>query len=395
MPIKGNSTVLEPNENVSWAIGPVRRIIRASYEGLAARPVAAGATTWKGNGVPHELTANPHLPFERHRRRHPRPAGAQRPAAAVSGSHAGMGCRIPRGNTPSRPPRGADELIEVPRGWLKSPREVWRLRRRLRAAGFTTSIDLQGLTKSGIAARLAGAPQRIGFGDEKGRELSRWFINTPIITTAPHIIDANLELLRPLGIDQAAAEFNLPEREPDRQTAEAIIGNAGFGRGFAVVNPGAGWPSKLWPAQRYARVAQHLGRAWSVPTLVVWAGDQERAWADEIARGSAGYARVAPPTSLTQLAAITRRARLFIGSDTGPLHLAAAVGTTCIGLYGPMPSERNGPYGLQHIAIQPCRFEGTSRERRKPPAALMEAITVEMVCDACDCIVARGAADVA
>lgn len=288
-----------------------------------------------------------------------------------------------------------NELIELPRGWLKSPREVWQLRRRLRACGFTTSIDMQGLTKSGIAARLAGAPQRIGFGDEKGRELSRWFINTPVITTAPHIIDANLELLRPLGIEHAVAEFNLPEREPDRQTAEAIIGNAGCGRGFAVVNPGAGWPSKLWPAQRYARVAQHLGRAWNVPTLVVWAGDQEHAWADEIARGSAGYAQVAPPTSLTQLAAIARRARLFIGSDTGPLHLAAAVGTTCIGLYGPMPSERNGPYGPQHIAIQPCRFEGTSRERRSAPAALMEAITVEMVCDACDCIVARGVADVA
>jgi lipopolysaccharide heptosyltransferase I len=285
-----------------------------------------------------------------------------------------------------------DELIEVPRGWLKSPREVWRLRRRLRSLRFTTSIDLQGLAKSALAARLAGAPERIGFGDEKGRELSRWLINTPVIASAPHIIDANLQLLRPLGIESPAAEFNLPERSPDRQAAETIIQEAQVAGGFAIVNPGAGWPSKLWPAARYAAVAAHLGRVWSLPTIVVWAGSQERAWADQIAEESAGHARTAPSTTLTQLAALARRARLFIGSDTGPLHLAAAVGATCVGLYGPMPAERNGPYGPQHIALQVRRFEGTSRQRRTAPAELMEAITVEMACGACDRLLSRASA---
>lgn len=283
-----------------------------------------------------------------------------------------------------------DELVTLPRGWLKSPAIVWQLRRRLRALQPDTAIDLQGLAKSAVAARLSGAKQRIGFGDEKGRELSTWLNNCLVRTTARHIIDMNLELLRPLGIESPAVRFDIPEGEPDRQTAEAIVRQAGVANGFAVVNPGAGWPSKLWPPDRFAAVARWLGQSAGVPTLVVWGGAQEKAWAEEIVAGSAGHARLSPPTTLTELAALARRARLFVGSDTGPLHLAAAVGTPCVGLYGPMPAERNGPYGPQHIALQPRQFQGTSRQRRNAPKELMEAITVESVCQACEEILERG-----
>ena len=82
--------------------------------------------------------------------------------------------------------------------------------------------------------------------------------------------------------------------------------------------------------------------------------------------------------------AVSRRAKVFFGSDTGPLHLAAAVGTPCVGLYGPWPSEVHGPFGPQHIALQKARFTGSTRQRRTAPAALMEAITVADVCQACD-----------
>ena len=94
--------------------------------------------------------------------------------------------------------------------------------------------------------------------------------------------------------------------------------------------------------------------------------------------------------SLTVLAALIRRARLFVGSDTGPLHLAAAVGTPCVALYGPWPAEKHGPYGPQHIAIQKMRFEGSTRQRRRASSIYMEAIDVESVCAACDQILARG-----
>jgi lipopolysaccharide heptosyltransferase I len=279
--------------------------------------------------------------------------------------------------------KSLDELIVVPRGWLKSPAAVWRLRRRLRSMRFDLTIDLQGLTKSAVAAWLSGAPRRIGFGGANGRELSPWLNNQRVVSTARHVIDCNLELLRPLGIESPEVRFDLPESPDDGAAAERIIREAKLEGRFAVINPGAGWPSKLWPPERFAAVARHLGGR-GVPTVVVWGGQQERDWAAGIVAGSDGYGRLAPATSLTELAALARRACLFIASDTGPLHIAAAVGTPSIGLYGPMSGQRNGPYGSKHVILQPRQFEGTSRQRRHAPAELMAAITPEMVCQGCD-----------
>jgi lipopolysaccharide heptosyltransferase I len=283
-----------------------------------------------------------------------------------------------------------DELIELPRGWLKSPGGVWRLRRRLRDLQFDTTIDVQSLTKSAILARLSAAKRRIGFGNPGGRELSKWFNNQRVDPNATHVVDRYLELLRPLGIESPAVRFQVPEPEVDRVAAERTISELGIAAGFAVINPGAGWPSKLWPTDRYAAVARHLGDAWHLPTLVVWAGEAERAMADEIANAAGTTVQIAPPTTLPQLAAIARRAKLFIGSDTGPLHLAAAVGTPCVGLYGPWPAARHGPYGPQNIALQKVFFEGSARARRTAPAIYMESITREMVCEACDRIMKQG-----
>jgi ADP-heptose:LPS heptosyltransferase len=282
-----------------------------------------------------------------------------------------------------------DELIVLPRGWLKSPKTVWQLRRRLRDMKFDLAIEAQGLTKAAIVAWLSGTRRRIGFGDPWGRELSRW-LNTELVdTTVDHVVDRNLELLLPLGIAPPTAQFQVPEDASDREAAERIIHEAGVGHGFAVINPGARWASKLWPADRYAVVASHLGRTWSLPTLVIWAGDDERRLAEQIIANSDGWARMAPRTTLGELAALARRCRLFIASDTGPLHLAAAVGTPCVGLYGPWPANKHGPYGPQHIALQERFFEGATKARRTAPPELMEAISAQRVCEACDQILWR------
>ena len=276
-----------------------------------------------------------------------------------------------------------DELIELPRGWLKSPGGVWRLRRRLHDLQFDTTIDVQSLTKSALLAWLSGAKRRIGFGNPGGRELSRWFNNQLVDPKATHVVDRYLELLRPFEIESPTVRFQVPEHEADRAAAKAMIGELGLAAGFAIINPGAGWPSKLWPTDRYAAVARHLGDAWHLPTLVVWAGPAERTMAEQVAAAGATVS-IAPPTTLPELAALVRRARLFVGADTGPLHLAAAVGTPCVGLYGPWPASRHGPYGPQHIALQKMFFEGSARARRTAPAIYMESITTEMVCEACD-----------
>ena len=294
-----------------------------------------------------------------------------------------------RAGTLLRGHQALDELIVLPRGWLKSPGGVWRLRRRLRDFRFDVAIDVQSLTKSAVLAWLSGAPRRIGFGNPGGRELSTWLNNERVDPKAAHVVDRYLELLRPLGIESPSVRFQVPEHEQDRRSAEEMIRRAGVEKGFAIVNPGASWPSKLWPAERYAAVARHLGQRWRLATLVVWAGSSERALAEGIAGAGGATVQVAPPTMLPELAALSRRARLFIGADTGPLHLAAAVGTPCVGLYGPWPAARHGPYGPQHIALQQMFFEGSARQRRTAPAICMESITTEMVCAACDRILQR------
>jgi heptosyltransferase I len=284
-----------------------------------------------------------------------------------------------------------DQLIELPRGWMKSPATVLETSRRLRQFRFDVALDLQGLSKSAILARLSGARRRLGFAQSQfeGRELSTWINNEFVAPVADHVVNRGLELLRPLGILDPAANFRLPDYETSRAAMVKFILERGLGGGFAVVNTGAGWPSKLWPAERYGEVARHLGRKRNLPTVVAWAGEAERQVALEIIIRSGGHAQLAPPTSLTELAELARRARIFIGSDTGPLHIAAAVGTPCVGLYGPMPARRCGPFGSQHIAIQNTNVNGKLKNRRTATNETMLAIGVDEVCRACDTILSH------
>jgi ADP-heptose:LPS heptosyltransferase len=204
-----------------------------------------------------------------------------------------------------------------------------------------------------------------------------------------HAVDRNLALLTPLGIESPAVRFQVPQHAADRAAAEAILRQTGLSEPFAIVNVGAGWPSKLWPADRYAAVAAYLGRARGLPSLVVWGNAEERARAEQVMAAAQGHGQLAPKMTLSQLAVLAGRAKLFLGSDTGPLHLAAAVGTPCVGLYGPWPAEKHGPYGTQHVVLQKMRFEGSTRQRRHAPPIYMEAIDVAAVCAACDQILTR------
>jgi heptosyltransferase I len=282
-----------------------------------------------------------------------------------------------------------DELIVLPRRWLRSPRRIWELRRCLHAWKLDLAIDAQGLAKSAIAAWLSGARRRIGFGDQWGREGSRWLYTDRVQTKSEHTVDRTLELLRPLGIERPAVRFAVPEGDPERQAAARFLREAEINGPYAVVHSGAGWPSKRWLPERFAAVAEHLGRAWRLPVMVVWAGNEERQLAERIVAGSNGNAHLAPPRNLRELAALSRRARLFVSADSGPLHLAAAVGTPCVGLYGPFPVARHGPYGPQHRAIQKMTIQGTTWQRRRAPPEVMGSIDVASVCAACDEILGR------
>lgn len=285
-----------------------------------------------------------------------------------------------------------DRLIELPRGWLKSPRTVWGLRRALREQNCEVAIDAQSLTKSAVAAWLSGARKRIGFARPWGRELSLIMNNVRIEPTNEHIVDRQLELLAPLGVKWPQVRFDVPRDAAAEQRVSAWLDDPRFTGGFMAVNPGAGWDSKLWPAERFGQVAAHVGRRHQIPTLVVWGGNRERVWAQEIAQAAGGHAHVAPSTTLPELAAVVRRAKLFVGSDTGPMHLASAVGTPCVALYGPSRPELCGPFGDQHIVLQAYYQAGTSRQRRRAANDAMRAIESATVCEACDAVFQRSAA---
>jgi ADP-heptose:LPS heptosyltransferase len=150
--------------------------------------------------------------------------------------------------------------------------------------------------------------------------------------------------------------------------------------GFAIVNPGASWPSKQWPADRYAAVSRYLGDRFGLPTVAVWAGTAERELAQSIVADGGDWGRLAPPTSIHELAELTRRAALFVGSDTGPLHLAVAAGTPAVSLHGTTLASWSGAYGPQNLRLQAFFEEGSSRQRREADNRAMQAISAETVC---------------
>ena len=245
-----------------------------------------------------------------------------------------------------------DETILVPKRWLKSPRAIRALRERLRGGRFDWALDPQSLTKSSLLGWLSGARRRVGFAPPQGRELARWLNHVRIERGSSHIVDASLKLLAPLGIDKPHVRFDVPTHSEAESRVERFVRDAHLRGGYAVINSASSWPSKQWPVDRFGRVARHLGEEHNLPTVVTWAGHHEAMMAGQIIGRSGGHAIQAPGTNLLELAALLRRARLVVGSDTGPLHLAVAVGTPCIGLYGPTRAENSGPYGSQHITLQ-------------------------------------------
>lgn len=288
--------------------------------------------------------------------------------------------------------RALDALIRVPRRFWKSPREIRNLRKRLRDLQFDIAIDLQCLTKSALTGWFSGARRRIGRDGVHGRELSRWFNNELIEAHGSHVIEHYLSMLRPLGITSPAVRFDLPERPQDAAAADKFLCEAGLaGQRFAVLNPGAGWPSKVWPAERYGEIARHLARNHGIRSVAAWGLPSELPMAEQIVAASESYAVVAPPTTMLELGAFCRRAALFVGSDTGPMHLAVAVGTPTISMHGPSRADWCGAYGPDNVRMQ-IRYEaGSSLERRRADDSAMRAITVKMVEHACDQLVTRRA----
>ncbi len=236
-----------------------------------------------------------------------------------------------------------------------------RVLRELRAARYDVALDFQGLTKSAVLARGSGATRVVGFSLRDLREkVARPFYTSAADAEGGHAILKNLRLLQTVGIDDARIEFPLaPIDSPALGVLRRSIGNARF----VVINPGAAWPNKRWPGERYGALAAAIRHESALRPIVLW-GPGEEELAGAVVAASSGAAELAPPTTVGDIVAISRAAELFVAGDTGPLHLAMAVGTPTVSLFGPTNPVRNGPFSASDLVVSRADRCGCHIDRR-------------------------------
>ncbi len=285
---------------------------------------------------------------------------------------------LPR--SPQQPLLDRIHLVDT-RGWRRSltSRPTWRDIRAayddLRRRSYDMAIDFQGAWKSALLALLSGAPHRVGFRQPREGP-AVLFYSQAIIARGRHIVEQNISLAGALMSSPALSQkpcFPLPH-DP---AAEAALRHRlpRQMKDFVILNPGAGWGAKCWPAERYAAVARALA-GWGLSSLIN-CGPGEEALAMEVEQASAGAAQPIP-CSLTELIELTRHARIFVGGDTGPMHLAAALGVPVVALFGPTDPSRNGPFATPNVVLR-SSLSTTSHTRRPAPDEGLLSIAAEDV----------------
>jgi heptosyltransferase I len=254
------------------------------------------------------------------------------------------------------------------KAWRKSSFSISTLQRiatvwnDVRDARYEVALDLQGAVRSALLARWSGA--RVVYGATGPREspASLWYTRKAV-ASGRHVIEQNLSVVeafvgcgmgRPVDVSRDLPCDRQAEERIERRLAESGIGE------FAILNPGAGWGAKRWPAKRYGEVARKLAGLGLRSVFNYGPGEEELVHVAQDASGSAGCAM---RCNITELISLTRRARLFVGGDTGPLHLAAALLVPVVAIYGPTDPARNGPYGTRSVVVRRAQSV-TSHSRR-------------------------------
>lgn len=255
-------------------------------------------------------------------------------------------------------------------GWVDALRAARAFRDALRAARCDLALDFHGNLRSGFVARLSGAAVRVGYEGHQQKEGNRFWTThrVPAGDRRRSRMERNLDIVRALGVpDGPLPDAGLPRSIAGTRTAREIVTSlAGRGATYAVLNPGASRRQdyKKPPAEVLATAARRLAASGTVPVVVHGPGELDDARA--VVDLSAGAARLAPPTDLDALTALLREARLFVGGDTGPLHLACAVGCPVVAVYGPTDPLVNAPWtGISRSVFPPGRaYTGIKRRDR-------------------------------
>jgi heptosyltransferase-1 len=244
---------------------------------------------------------------------------------------------------------------------------IANLRHSLRAAEYDTVIDFQGALRSAMIGRMVGCRRFIG--EDKPRErAARMFFTERVVTHGAHVIEQDVELAEAIAGDELKPEQPwLPVDPVSEAWADALLAPAA-GRPAVLINPGAGWGAKRWPVNRYAEVAQSLIERGCM--VLVNTGPGEKPMADVIVSRTHGAA-IPLAGNLDQLIALTRRIRLAIAGDTGPLHLACALGRPVVGIYGPTDPSRNGPFGTRFKVLRSPRSRRDHTRYEAPEAGLL------------------------
>lgn len=272
--------------------------------------------------------------------------------------------------------------LAAARDWKRRPLsretlgEIALLRREMLAERFDLCVDMQGLIRTAVMGKMAEAGRFVG--RAKPREMpARWFYGLRVNTSASHVIEQGCELLgAAVGEVLQPAPVPLPVDEVAEASCEALLAQVlPAGGPFVLLAPTAGWGAKMWPAERYGAVAAELGRAGY--RVLVNAASMSDTAAESVVQASGGHA-VAFPCSVAQMIALVRRTALLIAGDSGPLHLAAALGKPVVGLYGPTEPARTGPYGTRSRVLRHA-VSRTDHTRHSDTEEGLMQITVDEV----------------
>jgi len=266
--------------------------------------------------------------------------------------------------------------------------EVRRLAQRLREARLDLVIDFQGNLRSATVAWMTRAPLRVGLGRGHGKELSHLLANVRIeLPPGPlHRVERALAILEALGLEVADSRPVVPVTERDRARVDDFLRGAGMANGpFAVVHPGTSrfGRYKQWPLARWAEVAGRLHAERGL-RVVVTHGPGETEAAQAVAESAGGAGVVAPALALRELGELCRRCHLFLSADTGPMHLASAVGAPVVALFGPKDPRFYGPYfGPRRIVEKPLECRPCRRRSCDDPRCMLAITPAEVVEAAC------------
>jgi ADP-heptose:LPS heptosyltransferase len=228
----------------------------------------------------------------------------------------------------------------------------------LRKSVWGAAIDYQGLWKSAALPLFGGVRRRIGFSSHTIREFGVPILYTdPVRAATTHIADQNGELSRRAGARTLAAKFTLSVLAADEESVRSQLRSEAIDR-YVVLSPGGGWRSKCWPAERFGALCQRIRRNLGFRCAVNFGpGEEDLAVAVRNASGDAEPYLY--NGELGPLMALLRSARCIVGGDTGPLHLAIAMGTPAVALFGPTDPARNGPYHVAGSAAVPGSHSAT------------------------------------